>query len=120
MYVVGWAARSVESEHGEGVLDDAWEGVDDAFSEEDQLTGGDLARLIFSDDDLGTASEDVEVLIAAGVKVCGNGTIDAKDTAARGLLVGETEIGEHSHGRFGECFGEFGDVEEAAFGRHIG
>lgn len=117
--VLGRATRRVDGENGEGMLEDAGKGVDGVLPEEYQLAGVDLAGGRVSDDDLGPAGEDVEVLIAAGVEVRRHGTIDAKDAAARGLFVGEAEIGEHRLGGLGEGLGEFGDVEETAFGRHI-
>lgn len=117
--ILGWAAGCVESEDGEGVFEDAGQGVDGVLAEEDQLARADLAGRRVGDDDLGPAAEDVEVLVAAGVEVRGRGTIDAEDAAARGLLLGKAEIGDHGPGSLGESFGEFGDVEEAVFGRHL-
>ena len=118
--VFGRAARRIDGEHGEGMVEDARQSVDGVFSEEDKFAGPYLACGRIGDDDLGAAGEDVEVLVAAGVEVCGDGTVDAEDAAAGGLLVGEAEIGEHGFSGCGESCGEFGDVEDAAFGWHVG
>ena len=117
--VLGRAAGRVDGEDGEGVFVDSGKGVDGVLLEEDQLAGADLAGGSIGDGDLGPAGEDVEVLVAAGVEVRGDLAIDAEDAAARGLLVGEAQIGEHGLGSLGEGFGEFGDVEETVFRRHM-
>ena len=85
--VVGWAAWGVDCEDGEGVFEDA-QGVDYALAEEDELAGGDLTERVFSDGNLGSAGEDVEVLVATGVIVRGYWMVDAEDAAACGVLVG--------------------------------
>jgi hypothetical protein len=117
--VFGRAPRRVDGEHGEGMFENLRECVDGVFLEEDELAGADFVRWIVGNGDLCGSGENVEVLVAAGVEVCRDGAVDAKDTTACGLLVGEADVGEHGFGGGGERFGKVGDVEEAVFGWHI-
>ena len=76
--VFGRSPRRVDGKHGKGMLQNLRQGVDGALFEEDELAGADLPRSIVGDGDLGGSREDVEVLVTAGVEVCGNGAVDAK------------------------------------------
>lgn len=78
----------------------------------------DFAGCIVGDGDLCGSGEDVEVFVAAGVKVRGHGSIDAKDAAACCLSIGKAEVGEHRLCGFGERAGESRYIEELAFGGH--
>src|SRR5215469_4443487 len=98
----GRTPRCVDCEHGEGLFKNLREGVDGVFLEEDELARADFMRCIVGDDDLGRAGENVEVLVATGVEVCRNCAMDTKDAAARGLLIGQANIGEHGLGRLGK------------------
>ena len=115
--VFGRAPWRVDGEYGEGMFEDL-QCVDGVFLEEDEFAGADFARCVVGDSDLSGAGENVEVLVAAGVEVCGDRAVDAKDATACGDLIGEAYVGEHGLGGFGERGGESERREELAVRGH--
>jgi len=87
------------------MFDDLRECMDGVFLEEDELARADFVRCVVSDGDLCGSGENVEVLVAAGVEVCRDCAIDAKDAAACGHFIGEADVGEHGLGGLGESGG---------------
>jgi hypothetical protein len=100
------------------VFEDPGQAVDGFLLEEDQLSGTNLTGSKPVNYDLGASGKDVQILVAAGVKVRRRWTMHTEDTAARGWLIGKTDVREHGLGVLRESGGELGDGEESALAGH--